>query len=50
MLRYSQKIEALKADADEGAIVGAGSVTTKDIARWTTVAGNPARMIREIPE
>jgi len=34
----------------EGAIVGAGSVVTKDVAPWTIVGGNPARVIREIPE
>ena len=34
----------------EGAIVGAGSVVTKDVPAWTIVAGNPARVIREIPE
>ena len=34
----------------EGAIVGAGSVVTKDVPPWTIVAGNPARVIREIPE
>ncbi len=33
----------------EGAIVGAGSVITKDIAPWTIVAGNPATIVREIP-
>ncbi len=33
-----------------GAIVGAGSVVTKDVPPWTIVAGNPARIIREIPE
>lgn len=33
-----------------GAIVGAGSVVTKDVPAWTVVAGNPARVIREIPE
>ena len=33
----------------EGAIVGAGSVVTKDVPPWTIVAGNPARVIREIP-
>lgn len=33
----------------EGAIVGAGSVVTKDVPPWTIVAGNPARIIREIP-
>lgn len=34
----------------EGAIVGAGSVVTKDIPPYTIVAGNPARIIREIPK
>lgn len=34
----------------EGAIVGAGSVVTKDVPNWTIVAGNPAKIIREIPE
>lgn len=34
----------------EGAVVGAGSVVTKDVPAWTVVAGNPARIIREIPE
>jgi len=34
----------------EGAIVGAGSVVTKDVPDWTIVAGNPAKIIRTIPE
>jgi len=34
----------------EGSIVGAGSVVTKDVPPYTIVAGNPARIIREIPE
>jgi len=33
----------------EGAVVGAGSVVTHDVAPYTIVAGNPARVIREIP-
>ena len=37
------------ASLGEGAIVGAGSVVTKDVPPWTLVAGNPARVIREIP-
>jgi acetyltransferase-like isoleucine patch superfamily enzyme len=32
----------------EGAIVGAGSVVTKDIPPRTIVAGNPAKVIRKI--
>lgn len=32
----------------EGAIVGAGSVVTKDVAPWTVVAGNPARLLRRL--
>ncbi len=34
----------------EGTIVGAGSVVTKDVPPWTIVAGNPAKIIRGIPE
>jgi acetyltransferase-like isoleucine patch superfamily enzyme len=34
----------------EGAVVGANSVVTKDVPPWTIVAGNPAKVIREIPE
>lgn len=33
----------------EGAIVGAGSVVTKDVAPWTIVGGNPAKLLKEIP-
>lgn len=33
----------------EGAVVGAASVVTKDVPPYTVVAGNPAKVIREIP-
>jgi acetyltransferase-like isoleucine patch superfamily enzyme len=33
----------------EGAIIGAGSVVASDVPSWTIVAGNPAKVIREIP-
>lgn len=33
----------------EGAVIGAGSVVTRDIPPYTIAAGNPARIIREIP-
>ena len=32
-----------------GAMVGAGSVVTKDVAPHTIVAGNPARVLRSLP-
>lgn len=34
----------------EGAMVGSGSVVTKSVPAWTVVAGNPARIIKEIPK
>lgn len=34
----------------EGAVVGAKSVVTKDVPAWTVVAGNPAKIIKVIPE
>ena len=34
----------------ENAIVGAGSVVTKDVPANSIVAGNPARVLRQIEE
>jgi len=31
----------------QGAVVGACAVVTKDVAPWTVVAGNPARVVRQ---
>ena len=33
----------------EGAIVGAGSLVTKDIPAWTIAVGRPAKVVKEIP-
>lgn len=34
----------------EGAIIGAGSLVTKDIPAWTIATGRPAKVIKEIPQ
>jgi acetyltransferase-like isoleucine patch superfamily enzyme len=34
----------------EGAIVGAGSLVTKDIPAWTVAVGRPAKVVRYIPQ
>lgn len=34
----------------EGAIVGAGSLVTKDIPDWTIAAGRPAKVLKQISE
>ncbi len=34
----------------EGSVIGAGAVVTRDVPAWSIVAGNPARVIRTIPE
>lgn len=33
----------------EGAVVGAGSMVTKDIPAWTVAIGRPAKVVKEIP-
>jgi acetyltransferase-like isoleucine patch superfamily enzyme len=33
----------------EGAVVGAGSVVTKDVPAYAVVAGNPARVLKRLP-
>lgn len=33
----------------DGSVIAAGSVVTKDVPHHTLVAGNPARVIRELP-
>lgn len=32
----------------EGAVVGSGSVVTKDVEPWTVVGGNPAKLIKRL--
>jgi putative colanic acid biosynthesis acetyltransferase WcaF len=34
-------------EVGEGAIIGAGSVVTRDVPPWTVSAGNPSRKIRD---
>jgi acetyltransferase-like isoleucine patch superfamily enzyme len=34
----------------ENSIVGAGSVVTRDVAPYTVVAGNPAKMVKKLAE
>lgn len=34
----------------EGAIVGAGSLVTKDVPAWTIAAGRPAKVLKQIPQ
>lgn len=34
----------------EGAIIGAGSLVTKDIPAWTIATGRPAKVVKNIPE
>ena len=37
-------------EVGEEAFVGAGAVVTKDVAPRTVVVGNPARLLREVPD
>lgn len=34
----------------EGAVVGAGSLVTKDVPAWSVATGRPAKVVRQIPE
>lgn len=34
----------------DGAIIGAGSLVTKDIPAWTVATGRPAKVVKQIPE
>lgn len=34
----------------EGAIIGAGSLITKDIPAWTIATGRPAKVVKQIPQ
>jgi acetyltransferase-like isoleucine patch superfamily enzyme len=34
----------------EGAIIGAGSLVTKDVPAWTIAVGNPAMVVKELLE
>ncbi|MFA7116532.1 MAG: acyltransferase [Bacteroidales bacterium] len=34
----------------EGAIIGAGSLVTKDVPAWTIAVGRPAKVIKQIPK
>lgn len=37
-------------EVGEGAIVGGGSTVTKDVPPWKIVAGNPAKIIKDVPK
>ena len=34
----------------EGAVIGAKSIVTKNVEPWTVVAGNPAVVVKYLPE
>lgn len=47
-VRIGSNATILPVRIGEGAIVGAGSVVTKDVDPYTVVAGNPAKVLRKI--
>lgn len=47
-VRIGSNATILPVKIGEHAIIGAGSVVTKDVPPWTIVAGNPARFLRKI--
>ena len=34
----------------EGAIIGAGSLVTKDVPDWTIAVGSPCKVVKELEE
>ncbi len=34
----------------EGSVLAAGAVVTKDVPPWSVAAGNPARVVRQLPK
>ena len=47
--KVQHSIVSLDCYVGEGAIVGAGSLVTKDIPAWTIAAGRPAKVLKEVP-
>ena len=42
-----EDVRLITGSHDEGAIVAAGAVVTKDVEPWSVVAGNPAKFIKK---